>query len=325
MGMKDRLQAKSGDIGVVRPAEEERPSRETGSVPKTGPGQMLAFRQQMLDHTKEVSSLKSELEKFDGALPVRKLDPKHVHPSRWANRHKDSYADQEFRDLEEQIKVTGGNVQPIKVRPREDGEYELVFGSRRNHACLLNNLLVLALIDENLSERDVFLQMEQENRERKNPSAWEQGRSYQQALDARLWSSQHAMAAEIGISQAHISRSIAAFALPSELVEAFASPNDIEFRWIKDLTELTKLDRRALTERLHLAKGVKDRAPKQIFAVLTEGKPRPARQSSGLVSVSVSGKTTKVVCKKTLTEEQQQQLAELVEKFITAQSDTSRR
>uniref|UniRef100_UPI003F490CB1 ParB/RepB/Spo0J family partition protein n=1 Tax=Cupriavidus taiwanensis TaxID=164546 RepID=UPI003F490CB1 len=326
MSIKDRLLAKSGNIGVAQPASEEPKSRERDSTPKTGPGQMLAFRQQMLDHNKQVESLKSELERFDGAQPVRKLDAKLVHRSRWANRHDDSYTDPEFRDLEERIKATGGNVVPIKVRPREDGEFELVFGSRRHHACLINNFPVLAQIDEELSERDVFLQMEHENRERKNPSAWEQGRSYQMALDAGLWPSQNAMASDIGVSQAHVSRSIAAFALPATLVEAFDSPNDIQFPWVKDLTGLSKLDPKVLAERLRQAKDVAERTPKKVFAALMEDGPREAeaskaaRKTTGLVSVSVSGKDTKVVCKKTvLTEEQQQKLAELVDEFIQAE------
>ncbi|CAN7783550.1 ParB/RepB/Spo0J family partition protein [Cupriavidus necator] len=326
MSIKDRLLAKSGDIGVARPASEEPQSRERDSAPKTGPGQMLAFRQQMLEHTKQVESLKSELEKFDGAQPVRKLDPKLVHRSRWANRHEDSYSDGAFQELREAIKSTQGNVVPIKVRPREDGEYELVFGNRRHHACLVDNLPVLAQIDEQLTDRDLFMQMEHENRERKNPSAWEQGRSYQMALDVGLWPSQNAMASDVGVSQAHVSRSIAAFALPSSLVEAFDSPNDIQFPWVKDLTGLSKLDPRVLAERLRQAKEVTERTPKKVFAALMDDGPREAeapkaaRKNTGLVSVSVSGKDTKVVCKKTvLTEEQQQKLAELVDDFIQSQ------
>lgn len=321
MGLKDRLMAKSGDIGVTRNLDD-RQGRERPATPKTGPGQMAAFRVEMLEHRKEVDSLKSELEKWDGALPVRKLDPKSIHPSRWANRHEDSYEDAEFLELEEAMRLTQGNVQPIKVRTRADGEYERVFGSRRHRACLKNGWPVLAMIDDDLSDRDVFLQMEHENRERRNPSAWEQGRSYQLALDAGLWPSQNAMATDIGISQGHVSRSISAFALPDAIVSAFKSPNDIQFPWIKDLADLSKLDSKVLAERVGRAAELTNASPKQIFAALTgEVTQTEAGKAAGgsteRVSVTVSGKTTKVVCKtNSLSPVQQQELADLVDRFI---------
>jgi len=330
MGLKDRLMAKSGDLGVTR-SPEDRQGRDRPATPKTGPGQMAAFRVEMLEHRKEVDSLKSELERWDGALPVRKLDPKTVHASRWANRHEDSYEDAEFLELEEAMRLTNGNVQPIKVRTRADGEYERVFGSRRHRACLKNDWPVLAMIDDGLSDRDVFLQMEHENRERRNPSAWEQGRSYQLALDAGLWPSQNAMATAIGVSQAHVSRSISAFALPDRIVSAFKSPNDIQFPWIKDLTALSKLDPSEVAERIGRAAQLANPSSKQIFAALTEEVARAedrgkATGSTERVSVTVVGKTTKVVCKtNSLSPLQQQKLADLVDRFIQEQiGDTAK-
>lgn len=323
MAIKDRLQALSGDLGEsVDSAKSQQPT--SGERPKTAPGQMLAFRQQMLDHSKQVESLETRLAKFDGALPTRHLDPKTVHPSRWANRHPDSFADAEFRKLDEAIFAAGGNVQAVKVRPRADGEYELVFGNRRHHSCLTRGLPLLAVIDESITDRDLFVQMEHENRERKNPSPWEQGRSYKQALDAGLWPSQNAMAGALGVSQGYISNALAVFALPESVVDAFESPNDIQFKWVKELAPLSKLDKRALADRVRAAKALEDRSAKNVYQALTAkvALDGPASTDappvvSDSVTVSVTGSNTKVVCKKTvLSLDDQQKLAHLVNDFI---------
>lgn len=327
MSIKSRLEMKAGNLG----AQGENPGDVAAdrTIPRTAPGQMLAFRQEMLQQTQRLAELEAELEKYNGALVGRLLDPKRVRPSRWANRHQDSFEDAEFKALEQAMLATGGNVSPTKVRPlppgTEDYDYELVFGNRRHRVCLMNDLPLLAIV-EDLTDRELFVQMEHENRERKNPSAWEQGRTYQMALDHGLWPSQNAMAAEIGVSQAHVSRCVAAYALPEVVVQAFDSPNHIQFPWVKDLGALANLDQRVLNERVRAANALKERTPKKIFSILTAGAPAEAIGPtapaivSNAVSVMVTGKDIKVVCKKTiLSTEQQQKLAELVDDFITAQ------
>ncbi|WP_404995474.1 ParB/RepB/Spo0J family partition protein [Cupriavidus pauculus] len=326
MGLKDRLLEKSGDLGNAVATSTE-PPRERGG-PKTGPGQMLAYRSELATHVSRVEELEAALVKFAGALPTRQLDPRRVHPSRWANRHAASFQDKEYQELCESLRATGGNKVAVLVRPLpgRDDEFELVFGNRRHHGCLANQLPLLAVIDESITDHDLFLLMEHENRNRKNPSAWEQGRSYKMALDDGLWPSQNAMAESIHVSQSHVSRCVAAYMLPEAVVGAFASPNDIQFHWIKDLTQVAQLDKAILGARIRMVNGLEDRTPKRVYQTLTAGEPDEAITTgtpdavSNAVTVSVSGKDIKVVCKKTtLTAQAQQALAELVDDFITAQ------
>ena len=54
----------------------------TRTAPRTGPGQMLQFRGQMLATENELGKLKEQVKSFEGAAPTKKLDPQLIEPSR---------------------------------------------------------------------------------------------------------------------------------------------------------------------------------------------------------------------------------------------------
>ena len=66
---------------------------------------------------REAEGLRDQLAAFEGALPARRLDPRLVRASVWANRHEDALTGADFEQLKTDIEAAGGNVQPIKVRP----------------------------------------------------------------------------------------------------------------------------------------------------------------------------------------------------------------
>jgi ParB family chromosome partitioning protein len=178
------------------------------------------------------------------------LEPGSITPSRWSNRHEASFAGKAYEELRAEIKDAGGNVQPIMVRPvvptQEGGaKYEVVFGHRRHRACLELGLPVQAVVKE-VDDRALFGFMERENRSRQNLSAWEQGVMYRRALDEGLFPSLRQLAAHIGRDHSDISKAMRIAALPQEVVAAFPSPNDIQFRWAALLTEALDRDRDAV-------------------------------------------------------------------------------
>ena len=98
----------TGGMAEPPPVETRFPGvtpRQAGR--KTGPGEMLAFRGQMLAAEGEVTRLRDALQQFDGSLPTKKLDPRLVLPSRWANRHEASFATADF------IRFNRAYVQPL--------------------------------------------------------------------------------------------------------------------------------------------------------------------------------------------------------------------
>lgn len=228
------------------------PPVSTGSGPKTGPGQMLQFRGQMLAVEGELGKLRDRLKEHEGSLPTRRLDPQKVIPSRWANRHPDSFATAEFVRLKQDIELAGGNVQPISVRTIHDqpGLYEIVFGHRRHRACAELGIPVLATIDTApLSDHELFTAMDRENRERADLSAYEQGRMYRRALDEKLYPSNRRLAEALGVSHTWVANVLLVADLPSPIVDCFRTPLEIQPRHAKCIVAALETDRKGVLRR----------------------------------------------------------------------------
>lgn len=273
--MSKKLAAKASLIQlppIGAPAAERVEPAE--SRPKTAPGSMAHFMASQSAAVREADELRERLKAFDGAKPVRALDPRCVRPSRWANRHADSLNDAAFAALRAEISSAGGNVQPVKVRPlpaaegQDEEAFELVFGHRRHRACLELGLPLSALI-EPVSDRELFETMDRENRGRKALSAWEQGMTYRRALDEGLYPSQRRLAESLGVDISLVSKSLTLARLPDAVIEAFASPNEIQFRWAQPLAEALQKDPDGMLSR---AEALKSKAPTiaaaQVFASL---------------------------------------------------------
>lgn len=210
---------------------------------RTGPGQMLAAREAMLTMQAEIDRMRRLLEHFDGSLPTIRIDPQRVRTTRWANRHETSFASPDFARLKESIALSGGNAQPILVRQAEQGVYEVAFGHRRHRACLELGLPVLAVVwDGAMSDMDLFLSMDRENRERKDPSAYEQGVSYLAALEGGLFPSQRRLAETLGVSHTWIRKAMMVAQLPTQIIQAFSSPLDVQPKHAEEIRAALDLD-----------------------------------------------------------------------------------
>jgi ParB family chromosome partitioning protein len=254
--MSKKLAAKASLIQMPPPhTEPVEGSTERGDAgearAKTAPGSLAIFMASQSASVKEAEDLRERLKAFEGALPVRALDPQAVRPSRWANRHEHSFSDAAFAELKADIASAGTNVQPVSVRvvsgvlnrstPSAPTEYELVFGHRRHRACLELGLPVQAMVVD-VSDQQLFEAMERENRARKNLSAWEQGTMYRRALDEGLYPSQRRLAESLGVDVSLVSKSLSLARLPEAVVGAFASPLEIQFRWAQPLAEALQKD-----------------------------------------------------------------------------------
>ena len=237
------------------------PPLQAGSTARTGPGQMLQFRGQMLAVEGELGKLRDRLKDHEGSTPTRKLDPQSVVPSRWANRHPDSFSTAEFARLKHDVELAGGNIQPISVRVLIDqpGRYEIVFGHRRHRACSELGIPVLATIDNGtVSDHDLFSAMDRENRERADLSPYEQGMMYRRALDEKLYPSNRRLAEALGVSHTWVANVLLVADLPAPIVECFRSPLEIQHRHAKSIASALETDRKGV-----LRKAEKLRAQKR--------------------------------------------------------------
>lgn len=235
-----KLQDRAKSLNFDEIDEPEAVSVSPGK-PRTGVGVLTAAFGRERELKSENDDLKNKLAQFDDAVVVELIDPARIKPSRFANRHELSFETPEFTQLREEIESAGRNVQPIKVRRLGQGaaskeEFEIVFGHRRHRACLDLGIPVAAIVVD-LNDKLLFAEMDRENRSRKNLSAWEQGVMYRKALDERLYSSIRQLGESLGVDVSLVSKSVSLARLPDEVIAAFQSPLDIQFRWAAPLTE----------------------------------------------------------------------------------------
>jgi ParB family chromosome partitioning protein len=257
---------------------------------KTGPGEMLAFRGQMLAAEGEVARLRDALHQFDGSLPTKKLDPQHVVPSRWSNRHEASFSTADFIRFKADVDHAGGNVQPILVRPVEgdSSKFEIVFGHRRHRACLELGLPVLAAIaTAPMSDLDLFAAMDRENRERADLSAWEQGAMYRKALDEQMFPSQRRLAEALGVSHTWVRKAIAVADLPEPVVQCFRSPLELQFKHAELIATAMESDRKGVLRRAEKLRQSERMSASAVVAALT-GRHRGAGEAPQEIRVAGS-------------------------------------
>ncbi len=252
MSIKDRLAKKTADLVVgAKPSSTVVSPDEASSAtavrevrgPLTAPGQMLAFRKQMQESDSKIHELEEKLNEFKGGVLVQKIDAKLIRPSKWANRHEDSFSDANFSAFRAEIEAAGGNVQPILVRKLDapDIGYEIVFGHRRHRACSELDIPVLAFIGE-LSDKELFSMMERENRQRADLSPFEQGEMYRRALDEGIFPSLRKLSSELGVDPSLVSKAITIARLPMDVLACFESPTLIQYRWGAELSEVMQRD-----------------------------------------------------------------------------------
>ncbi len=197
----------------------------------------------------EIDVLRARLQAFEGAQPAVLLDPAQVRPSKWTNRHESAYASPAFERFKDNIDLADGNGQPILVRRINDG-YEIVCGHRRHRACRELGLPVFAVVcDEPLSDLELFLAMERENREREDLSPYDQGRMYIHAIDSGLFTSQRKLAVAIGVSHTWVRKVVRIAMLPVEVIEAFSDPTAIQPAHAEDIVAALAADEAAVIRR----------------------------------------------------------------------------
>lgn len=293
MSRKDFLK-RALQVAPIGPAPSATPDDQVAAppVPKVSqpaPSAMLNFMREQSDVHKDLEDAKNRLAEFDGAMVAKLVDPKLITPSVYANRVEHAYSTAEFGKLKEEIASAGGNVQPIKVR-RVGDKLEIVYGHRRHRACLELGLPVLTIVSEGMSDQQLFVQMERENRERADLSAWEQGMHYARALEEGLFPSLRQLALGLGANVSDMSRAITIAKLPKDVIAAFSSPLDLQYRWAMPLRDAVQKDPEGVLSRAReLAQLVERPGATEIFRQLTNVERNPG--SAGREWTDSSGKS----------------------------------
>jgi ParB family chromosome partitioning protein len=270
MSIKDKLSR----VNVGKIVADGEAKRKVGAAPDA-PKTAVGFHVESIYSDRKIAEdndkLREELQAFKDSEVTKKLDPKSIKASHWANRSEASFSTKDFDALKLEIESAGGNVQPIKVRPvsGKQGEYEIVFGHRRHRACLELGIEVLSLVEE-LSDVDLFSQMDRENRVRADLRPYEQGLMYARALDEGLFPSNRKLAEALGVDVGGVGKLIVLAKLPPDLLDAFSSPLEIKFDWGALLNAaLQKNPDFVLNKAKELAKLVPKKSANDVFQALT--------------------------------------------------------
>lgn len=165
------------------------------------------------------------------------IDPHEV-VSDGVNRYANSYGQYEADELLlKDIEATGGNRIPGVVRelPRRDKQghrFRLIYGSRRLWACRQLNLNFSAFVVRSGEEEDSadIIDRIRENA-RLDPSPYEWGLIYEEALRSGVIESQEKLARVAGCSAGSIAKARKIAKLPHTLIELLGgSPYRLEFR-----------------------------------------------------------------------------------------------
>lgn len=178
-------------------------------------------------------------------LHVVTLDPTTVHPPVVSSRHASAFYGSAFDELKKSMQSAGKNVQPILVRPRQNapGHYDLIFGERRHKAALECNETVelRGIVDDSIDDVAAFFSGVQENAGRKSLSPLELGQQILYGIERGIFKNQEDAGKQLNKNKALVSRAVAVASLPAEVVSAFRSASQLQYRFAKDLADAVRL------------------------------------------------------------------------------------
>lgn len=133
------------------------------------------------------------------------------------NQPRKVFNDETIREMADSISGHG-ILQPLLVRPIENGKYELVAGERRLRAAVLAGLKKVPVIIREMEEPQTWEAALIENLQRENLNPVEEAAAYREMLE-RYGYTQEELARRIGKSRAYVANTVRLLNLPGEIRE----------------------------------------------------------------------------------------------------------
>jgi len=210
-------------------------------------------------------------------VPVARILPSPFQPRRRFDR--DSLA-----ELAESIRQVGV-LQPLLVRPRPEGGYELVAGERRLRAAEMAGLTEVPVVVRNLDDREAALIALVENLQREDLDFFEEAAAYQEML-YRFGLTQEQLAALLGKQQSTVANKLRLLRLPPTVRERIVAAGLSE-RHARALLRLESAEEQAMVLEEVIARNLSVRETEELVTARLEGERRPARRRrlSGLRAI----------------------------------------
>jgi ParB family chromosome partitioning protein len=141
---------------------------------------------------------------------LRHVPIEHLHAN--PNNPRKHFAEGDLEDLAKSIREKG-LLQPLVVRPREDGEFEIVAGERRWRAAQRAGIHDVPVLIRTLSDGEALEIALVENIQRADLNAIEEARAYTQLVDQFSYTQQQ-LADSVGKSRSHVANTLRLLNLP---------------------------------------------------------------------------------------------------------------
>ncbi|MCG5534289.1 ParB/RepB/Spo0J family partition protein [Halorhodospira sp. 9621] len=229
---------------VREQAQQEQSDHASGQEEPAADRQILGYHQrsirdQLREQFEEIQELRKRVRQYESgeAVPVVLLDPWMIGISEVPNRTPASLKDEAYQALVESIAMSGVNHQPIKVRPRQEGEqtdrasrgqdveHVLVVGERRLRACRSQCIRIRALVDSDLDAKTAIVEQVVGNEQRTSLSAYEQARQWQYAMDQGAFRSLRDFASYTGHSISTFRERHRILSLPKKFFDLVGDPS----------------------------------------------------------------------------------------------------
>lgn len=143
-------------------------------------------------------------------VPIERISPNPEQPRK-------RFEQSDLNDLASSIREKGV-IQPLIVRARSDGSYEIVAGERRWRAAQLAQLHELPVLVRDFSDAEVLEVAIIENIQRADLNAIEEAAGYRQLMD-KFGHTQEKMAEALGKSRSHIANLLRLLTLPEGVID----------------------------------------------------------------------------------------------------------
>lgn len=146
---------------------------------------------------------------------VQRVRIENIVPNRYQPRH--TFPQEELAELAASIKESGV-LQPIMVRRKGDGIYELIAGERRWRASKEAGLETIPVVIRNCSDQESLLLALVENLQREDLNPMETARAYSRMMN-EFGLTQDAIAAKVGRDRSSVANFVRLIHLPPEVQE----------------------------------------------------------------------------------------------------------
>ena len=182
-----------------------------------------------------------------------------------------------LQELADSIAVHG-ILQPVMVRPRGGGRYELIAGERRFRAAQQAGLKEIPAVVRAMTDEESLTVALIENIQREDLNALEAARGYKQLLN-QFGLSQVELARQLGKSPSTVAYSLSLLRLPPDMQESIAR-NEISMDHGKVLLSVASPERRAMLFAEMVSQGLSVAASRRRAAEDGSGPSRSSRASA---------------------------------------------